>query len=66
MTTALSNPSEFERAVSLISFHIDRVRVIRPQRYIGPQNSVEIRVIHGSVGGSLFIEKLAIEQSGEF
>jgi hypothetical protein len=45
---------------------IDRVRVIRPQRYIGPQNSVEIRVIHGSVGGSLFIEKLAIEQSGEF
>jgi hypothetical protein len=43
-----------------------RVTIANPQRYLGPLNAVEIRSIRTGRGGTVFIERMGIEQRGHF
>lgn len=37
-----------------------------PARFIGPQNAVEMRITRMSSGGSVFLERIGVEQLGRF
>ena len=50
-------------------FNIRRITFDRQREfinYLGPLNAVRLRVRRPDTGGSVFIEQLAIEQSGTF
>jgi hypothetical protein len=41
-------------------------RISDPQRFLGPQNTVRLRLTSGDVGGFLRVEQLLVEQRGTF
>jgi hypothetical protein len=38
----------------------------RPSRYLGPENAVRVRLNADDIGGFLRLDRLVVEQSGEF
>jgi hypothetical protein len=53
-------------AVRMLESGTNRYVIRNPARFIGPQNAVQIRSIREGRSSTVFIERLAVEQRGQF
>ncbi len=44
----------------------ERITILDPEPYIGPQNAVQIRAVRDAMGTSMSLEVLGVEQRGQF